>query len=1043
MDTLPFPANDGGAYVSETSTAVLSLEKCLAVCCKSGASEALAGNAVGKAVVHHLLRQPAEVARVLLQRAFDVATRDVVCGDVVPFVARIAAGGSRRQQPPRDAFSELSLSPEDPTEAGAAQPLVPAEVFDKLFEGLAAGLRAGEGDRDAVLASVLCLGGLAAVGEPRVAAALLGRIRRLREIATAAATTNKRGFKRPTKLGLAAAETVFRIASSAASSYLSSVAAGGGGGGRIVESNDEALLAEVWNLATPVGEMLGTLEQWYDGFNGVLSAAARCVKGRMEALSALRGHQQQASHNAARMGLPAADLTAIHLAFASTVASCLGFVTAGQSVTQGKKSKFSLPTTLCRIASEEDHSNREKQSGAGYEWALKIAFCIGGATRLELGELLDEHREVAKLVATTAIAKLAAADRQDEGCTEAVPGDSKRVVDSCAASLEAMARGGKQGSALLGCSVTDVLSLFRLSPSCAAVAELLVRTLPYSRTVFSELLRLAPASPAAMRAMKDLLLLGRQQGTPPADEAAVASLVVAAVQSPPGQDELAAAAAELAPLLPLPATVPRLLRAAAARPPRPSALRALAAVARSRAASAEFPVLLAATLLDHFRAEGTSFEPGGTPLDPLAPPVPENPGDIGAGPGPKEAAAGGAPDRQSLLAVGKKAAVAWAEGAAEPGRDWAAVIPAVYDIVFLHPSEDVSVALCSVICPTAFVAGCPFDVLAAPIVDKLASNAGNTEQPSVFVALAPLLLLSPMPPPFFWEASAVPSSSSVTRSTLCDSVLQTCLEADVPLEARRLGWEIASRFRPVSLFLPKIIHKERPWGADDLKHRLLCICKAASFALACDAATFGQTYSAEEVLQLKDAAFVLRRTEPDSMPKEAVATTTLAFRDAMALCLAACARCSASVSLDDFTADVLLSAVAYLRKSPSGLPAAFLAAAIENAISRMIAQPEAATELLFNLVYSATPESLSPHVCELGLLAVQQVASHQPPAQRGNGLKLLGSLLAKTPDFFVRLPEDQLHQTVAALSSMASSPESVGRQTSQLAGQLLQAFMGS
>eukprot|EP00754_Rhynchopus_humris_P049779 Rhum_TRINITY_DN8576_c0_g1::Rhum_TRINITY_DN8576_c0_g1_i1::g.28445::m.28445 len=129
---------DGSRYVSEASTATMSVEKCLAVCCKAAVDEAGASaaaelsdalalgsdaaagaagarpsqgvleNAAGKALIHHLVRRPEEVAAQVEARVHDVATREVMLSSVVPLLCQAAlrwerisggGGGDGEKQP--------------------------------------------------------------------------------------------------------------------------------------------------------------------------------------------------------------------------------------------------------------------------------------------------------------------------------------------------------------------------------------------------------------------------------------------------------------------------------------------------------------------------------------------------------------------------------------------------------------------------------------------------------------------------------------------------------------------------------------------------------------------------------------------------------------------------------------------------------------------------------------------------------------------------------------------------------------------------------
>ena len=447
---------DGSRYVSEASTATMSVEKCLAVCCKAavdqagasaaaelsdalalGGDAAAAGarpsqgvleNAAGKALIHHLVRRPGEVAAQVEARVHDVATREVMLSSVVPLLCqaalrweRISGGGGvdgekqqQQQQPPQAQSAALTflacfLPLPQPQEEGAATAVVEqapptyaallvcvaaSPALCAFFEETPEDVRQ-EAQRIVELSADEGLGVPQASTEAAAAAAAApspasdARVEELKDTVTAAVFTSVGQLERVARGGAAVAAAASDVAPptklqvaavQALVAFLSVVHSRGGGGA----AGDDLL----WRCFGSVQAALRLLRGWSAAFRPLLPAACDALLERLQAMAELRRCRAAAEHNARRVGAGggADDAAAARAASARDAAALHCVVLLAGSLAEPMQAsaarlprRFTLQPTAVAAAAEAAATSGAEAFEASIEAFLRRRKGKGGA----------------------------------------------------------------------------------------------------------------------------------------------------------------------------------------------------------------------------------------------------------------------------------------------------------------------------------------------------------------------------------------------------------------------------------------------------------------------------------------------------------------------------------------------------------------------------------------------------------------------------------------------------------------------------------------
>eukprot|EP01063_Lacrimia_lanifica_P002731 TRINITY_DN11467_c0_g1_i1.p1 TRINITY_DN11467_c0_g1~~TRINITY_DN11467_c0_g1_i1.p1 ORF type:complete len:1072 (+),score=270.27 TRINITY_DN11467_c0_g1_i1:2334-5549(+) len=1060
MGGMGISAGDDGMYVNEASCAVLSVEKCLAVVSRVGVGDELMGHAAGQALLHHLLKRPQALGLEVLKMVFDVATRQTCLASLIPFLAKAAvqAGsvdGAEGDQPPpetQDVDAPLMslLTPffaairhpcltESKVEVGELipYPFTPPAAYSKHHAARdttltgAAALRAvqiteDEDARNQLFAGALALRAFADAGLPGLRPPLLSCVRSLVDIAASQGTSakqkrakgstqTKRTVKRPTKLGLAAAEAALVILEGAD-------AAGG-----------------MWDLSTTVECLLALLAQWHDGYRPLVVDVCSALKGRLDALCNLRHHQRMADHNAQRLGMAGGN--------------------AGGEAQLAQAYRATLHLAR-QVLISQPHPIRTLPNIAAssvpeYDRVVLLAVAYGSVSAVDQATAVSDFATEGyiKVMCEVLLRYLGSPH------TDVVPGDGTGARKLAISVLRCVL--GTEGGDV-GCGVDSVMALFRKGGDAAragaALAEALGRR--HGRTLVPVLLK--EGSDEAFTAAGNIL---RENAELAADEGVARRVVDAAGQG--------GAAVDLLAMLPLEVVLPVLLQRAGTGCR--ASKRVLLKVA-VRSPSAAFPTQLVALVLRHQRAVGAAYSSAGREgdaTDPLAPAVPATPADIGAGYESKVKPADGAAAETFPVASVKEVVKAWADGVTVWTQD---VVDAMWALLFKEPTEELVVAAVSVFAPAAAQAeGCSAAVLLAAVLQRLKAVRSAAQRGEaldgvsldIFAFLAPLLGLRPLP-----MACTAFASQELTAELRAMAEGAWC-----PPEARRLAWELLARTRPLPPLLTALAAAWPPAqpgdgvGVEGFKHRLLFACHAAMGVLGGSPAAAAASSLWQFVVHLHDALVAMGGGGGISDPK-----LRLGVVDALSLCLAASAASGLDVpaalaTLDaqlfrgaiaadvdaepmppgrSWQLEVTAGAIGYLRKGGTPVPQRFA----EHIIGTLLDRPgpaagdgggppaQTAPEVLFNLVYAMDARGVGLHLTALCNYALNGLRLRGRPTHQGWCLKLLASLMAKGGDaMLTHLPPAALAFFLETLAAMADGAGEYGPATAQLAAQLLQMFV--
>eukprot|EP01060_Flectonema_neradi_P003499 TRINITY_DN12258_c0_g1_i1.p1 TRINITY_DN12258_c0_g1~~TRINITY_DN12258_c0_g1_i1.p1 ORF type:complete len:973 (+),score=142.86 TRINITY_DN12258_c0_g1_i1:783-3701(+) len=259
-------AGEDGRYISESSSAVLDLDKCLSILGRSG-SDMMMGGSVGKAMLHHLIREPSKVAATLVPMIFDIKTRSHIL-EVVKFLHTAACQDSK-------------------------------ETHGKFLSVFASILRSGE-NTDALFATCFIVCELASSQSALTEGQKVTQIELiiyqrdmaidLLKMASSVGSVTKKERQRPTKLGLKAIQSVGSVLHNLPNT--ASV------------RDLEPYCDLVWSFYSHVVLLLKLHRSWFQDHRPLLGSVGRVLIKKLEDVSNLRAATMSMEHNRKRMGVP-------------------------------------------------------------------------------------------------------------------------------------------------------------------------------------------------------------------------------------------------------------------------------------------------------------------------------------------------------------------------------------------------------------------------------------------------------------------------------------------------------------------------------------------------------------------------------------------------------------------------------------------------------------------------------------------------------------------------------------------------------------------
>ena len=973
-------AGDDGMYMSETSSAVLDLDKCLAVCSKSG-SDILLDSTIGKAMLHHLIKTPDKVAAAIVPLVFDIKVRSQIL-EVVKFLHTAASQDSL------DTYNSFM------------------SVFCNIVKS--------DGNVEALFSTCFIIMELSSslrnlsekqkVSQQDMITLFLSYAIDLLKIATTTGTVSKKDKNRPSKLGLKAVQCVGSILSN-----LPEIT---------IKKYKDSYNDVIWGYYSHSVNLLKLVKKWYDGHRPIFVVISSALLERLNQISDQKSVLKSSFHNNRRVGIQESD-DQITSDIAVSEILLITYEQIGILVSQIDFScELRKLMSIKKSISENQHTM--------WNYIVKLSVCLGSLSQSEQKELFNSNNRSAAKERIAQLVSPLLVLLNTKSNTVPLDDSLKRIIH-CMLTVVVTS----EDNILPQLNLSEFIEIVRgcgdlENSSLSSIAVKL--SVGRIRTVVSELLNLG--NNVAIFSVKEIFFYHKNSFVNTTTETELLSVVNTVLKSE------SVHSLELIKILPtsklvLKSILHRSLSSSPTTiPPRLLQEAFICMCVSTNSIKVSFLSLLYDCFQEYNESSGEAFDPkvredGGEIENNMNAPL--NPSDIGFCMAKNQT-----PKFKNITELSKEAITCWIEVVLEEGEIPRLEILEEFLTLFSKQCKEEFVVACTTIATSKLLQNsegrsCP--VQSAALIKWISSSVEkllNSKPDDIFLWLSPMLVLRPLSQSFFNDSD---------NSKQIIPLLKSISEKHSAKETQRLCWEILSRCRPIYEVVEGDCTTE-----DSLKLRIFAICNASASLLE------NQNISQKDWELVLDCHRLYNdKIIPSSKNIKDSVALQAAVSDCGSLSLASIMRCVKNHSqevmlilkkIKKYSPELILSSLSYIRKSNLGIPPTLPEIMINVIIEDDGCLSPIMLEILFNLVYSSPSGSL--HLRDVTQLTVTALDAMSGSIEKQlGGLKLLGSLLAKTEQFAALSPET-IQMVISSLSDISSRGNGTEQ---QLASQLLSVLL--